>query len=187
MELRKHLVDGMGKDFGLDFRPKNHFGITGITITDPGTREADCSPTEPGWSGVTPRTTLMATMLERGSDVANGVLVDDTVKVIQRMLAYSKAFEPLMHTGVVFADVVARTQRQMPAHLLDRCQRHRHRPAAVCRRCTVGTDGVLRQRYPALGRYGAEQFHRYIAGHLDNFFPWSAGCSNRTRPICCPG
>ncbi|HMS77396.1 MlaD family protein [Gordonia sp. (in: high G+C Gram-positive bacteria)] len=120
MELRKHLVDGMGKDFGLDFRPKNYFGITGITITDPGTREAGLLADGTRVERRDAADYSMATMLERGSDVANGVLVDDTVKVIQRMLAYSKAFEPLMHTGVVFADVVARTQRQMPAYLLDR-------------------------------------------------------------------
>ena len=75
MELRKHLVDGMGKDFGLDFRPKNYFGITGITITDPGTREAGLLADGTRVERRDAADYSMATMLERGSDVANGVLM----------------------------------------------------------------------------------------------------------------
>ena len=120
VELSKRLVEGMGEDFAVDFRPKNYFGITGITITDPGSGRA--APLRDG-ARVERRDAAdysMATMIERGSDVANGTLVDETITVIERMLSYSKAFEPLMHTGVVFADVVAKTQAHTPAYLLDR-------------------------------------------------------------------
>lgn len=120
VDLDKGLVQGMGQDFTLDFRPKNYFGITGITITDPGDEAR--GPLRDG-DHLT-RTDIvdntLSTMIELGSDVANGTLVPETVNAIKRVVVYSGAFQPLLHTGVVVADTIARTQRETPAYLLDR-------------------------------------------------------------------
>lgn len=120
VDLERSLAHGMGQDFVVDFRPKNYFGITGINVVDPGD-QASGELTD--GDRVIRRDIsdyTMSTMIEQGSDVANGALVPDTMNAIKRVLVYTAAFEPLIHTGVVFADVVARTQQQTPAYLLDR-------------------------------------------------------------------
>lgn len=118
LELDRSSVAGLGRDFVVDFRPKNYFGITGLNIADTGdaalgeVRDGDHLTRDPGADYT------MATMIEQGSDVANGSLVPETMDAIKRVLVYSSAFEPLIHTGVVLADVVERTQREMPAELI---------------------------------------------------------------------
>ncbi|OZC32462.1 hypothetical protein [Gordonia polyisoprenivorans] len=120
VDLERSLAQGMGQDFVVDFRPKNYFGITGISVVNPGDPAA--GELTDG-DHVTRRDIgdyTMSTMIEQGSDVANGTLMPDTMNAIKRVLVYTAAFQPLIHTGVVFADVVARTQQQTPAYLLDR-------------------------------------------------------------------
>ncbi|MDS1114812.1 hypothetical protein RD149_13645 [Gordonia westfalica] len=118
LELDRAAVDGLGRDFGIDFRPKNYFGITGVNISDIGNAAAGELRNGDHLNRDAGADYTMATMIEQGSDVANGSLVPETMDAIKRVLAYTSAFEPLIHTGVVLADVVERTQREMPAELL---------------------------------------------------------------------
>lgn len=120
MDLQKSRVHGLRENFTAEFRPKNYFGITGIAITDPGADDApDLSDGDRILSaGITDAT--MSTMIQVGSDVVNDTLLPDTIKAVDRVLQYTSAFEPLIHTGVVFADVVAQTQKRTPAYLIDR-------------------------------------------------------------------
>jgi hypothetical protein len=120
VDLDRSLVRGMGQDFVIDFRPKNYFGITGVNITDPGSSESGELRDGDHVMRRDAGDYTMATMIEQGSDVANGTLVPETMDAIKRVLVYTGAFQPLIHTGVVFADTVARTQRETPAYLLDR-------------------------------------------------------------------
>lgn len=119
IRMDKSKVRGLARDFVMDFRPKNYFGITGINIENPG---------DSGRGGVLrdgdrlSRTAssdyTMATMIELGSGVATGTLLQPTMEAIKRAMAYTDAFQPLIHTGIVVADAVARTQRELPTALL---------------------------------------------------------------------
>lgn len=123
VDLDKNKVRGLGQDFVMDFRPKNYFGITGINIASPGDpahgllRDGDRL-----WRNTSADYT-MATMIEEGSGVATGTLTQPTIAAIKRALAYSAAFQPLIHTGIVLADTVARTQRELPAALIAKYNR----------------------------------------------------------------
>jgi len=118
LELDRSAVAGLGRDFGIDFRPKNYFGITGVNISDVGNAAAGEVRDGDRLNRSAGADYTMSTMIEQGSDVANGSLVPETMAAIKRVLVYTSAFEPLIHTGVVLADVVERTQREMPAELL---------------------------------------------------------------------
>ncbi|MGW0037004.1 MlaD family protein [Gordonia sp. NPDC003376] len=118
LDLDKNAVNGLGRDFVMDFRPKNYFGITGVTIADPGAGAGGVVHDGDHLSRAAGYDATMAAMIERGSDVANGTLLPSTTDAVRRVLVYTGAFEPLLHTGVVVADVVARTQRAMPRELL---------------------------------------------------------------------
>lgn len=120
MSLQRDRVRGMGRDFTAEFRPKNYFGITGIAITDPGSETSGALGDGDRIVKPTIIDATMSTMIEVGSDMVNGTLVPDTMSAISRVLRYTSAFEPLIHTGIVVADVVARTQRNTPAYLIDR-------------------------------------------------------------------
>ncbi|MFZ2176620.1 MAG: hypothetical protein WAW17_21780 [Rhodococcus sp. (in: high G+C Gram-positive bacteria)] len=95
LELDKDLAQGLTRNFVMDFRPSNYFGITALSIADPGSgglplAGGDRIATTPGGDFT------MARMIEQGSAVANGTLTDSTVAAIDQVLAYTDALSPLL-------------------------------------------------------------------------------------------
>ena len=93
---------------GLDFRPANYFGVTGINL-------------RPGVGGrplvngtlihVTPagNFTLQA-LLQRLGQISHGVLTPQLIDVVERTTTYVDGLDPLLETMLVVADTVAKVQ-----------------------------------------------------------------------------
>lgn len=109
-------IGGLTEDFAIDFRPENYFGVTALNVIP----ESSGSPLENGARLIRPSAAdyTMSTMIERGSIVTTGSLSQDMVDIVEKMLKYTDGLTPLIRSGLVFADVVAKTQRALPAELL---------------------------------------------------------------------
>lgn len=103
---------------GVDFRPENYFGVTAVNLV-----------AQRGGKALTDGETLdrttapdftMSTMLERGSIVVDGSLTRDMIDSLDKVMRYANGLAPLIQTGVIVADNVARTQQQLPATLIHR-------------------------------------------------------------------
>jgi hypothetical protein len=102
----------------IDFRPENYFGITAVNLATPG----DGVPLADGQvirRSAAPDFT-MSTMLEQGSLVIDGTLTESMISSLDKVVQYADGLAPLIRTGIVIADSVARTQRQLPTVLMNR-------------------------------------------------------------------
>lgn len=109
-------IDGLTDDFSIDFRPENYFGVTALNVVP----AKAGSPLEDGIRLVRSSAAdyTMSTMIERGSIVTAGSLSQDMVDTVEKILTYTNGLTPLLRSGLVFADVVAKTQRALPTDLL---------------------------------------------------------------------
>lgn len=119
MEVDKSIGGSLRSDMKIDFRPKNYFGITGLNIENVGTTGTPLREGQRVEFGSVADYT-MSTMIEQGSDVVEGSLQRPMTDAIRRSLTYSAALQPLIHTGIVVAQVVEKTQQAMPAELIAR-------------------------------------------------------------------
>lgn len=62
----------------------------------------------------------MSTMLEQGSLVIDGTLTKSMISSLDKVIQYADGLAPLIRTGIVVADSVARAQRQLPSVLMNR-------------------------------------------------------------------
>ncbi|UKO91113.1 mammalian cell entry protein [Gordonia amicalis] len=102
--------------FDVDFRPENYFGITAVNLV---AREGG-SPISEGQvirRQSSPDFT-MSTMLENGSLVVDGALTKEMIAGLNEVIRYANGLAPLIQAGVIVADSVAQTQRQLPTTLL---------------------------------------------------------------------
>ncbi|MFX0578480.1 Mce family protein [Nocardia nepalensis] len=112
--LHPDRVHGLTDSFDIDFRPENYFGVTAINIT------GDAAAGRPLTAGrILPKQPLgdfsMSTMLEKGSFVVSGTLTDDMVATLDQVIKYTNGLNPMIQTGIVVADRVARTQQALPS------------------------------------------------------------------------
>lgn len=116
VSLDPNRIDGLTDAFEIDFRPENYFGVTALNVTpDPGGAplESGAQLTRGPAGDYT-----MSTMIERGSVVATGTLSDEMVKTLEKILSYTNGLTPLLRSGLIVADQVAKTQKAVPSELL---------------------------------------------------------------------
>ncbi|OPX12051.1 Mammalian cell entry related domain protein [Mycobacterium sp. AT1] len=99
---------GLTDTMGLDFRPANYFGVTGINVR-PG--QGGRPLTNGSLIHVTPtgNFTLQA-MLQRLGEISHGVFTPKLVDVIERSTTYLDGLDPLLETMLVVAETTARVQ-----------------------------------------------------------------------------
>lgn len=116
VELDATKIVGLTDGFAIDFRPENYFGVTALNVV-PG---SDGSPLVNGAKLIRSSAAdyTMSTMIERGSIVAAGSLSQDMVDIVEKILRYTNGLTPLLRSGLIFTDVLAKTQRELPAELL---------------------------------------------------------------------
>jgi hypothetical protein len=101
-------TQGLTDTFGLDYRPSNYFGVTGVNII-PGQGGA---PLRSGAKiSVTPagNFTLQA-LLYRLGQLSNQVVTPRLISVVERATRYTDALTPLLETMVVVSTTVADVQ-----------------------------------------------------------------------------
>lgn len=118
VELQPDRVRGLTDNVDVDFRPANYFGVTALNLTE---RTGGAALR----TGVRlHRPTIgdytMSTMIERGSIVVSGTLSQDMVDTLDKVLTYTDGLTPLIRSGLIFADQVAKTQKAMPTELFGR-------------------------------------------------------------------
>jgi hypothetical protein len=102
----------------VDFRPENYFGITALNLA----KASDGVPLADGQvirRSAAPDFT-MSTMLEQGSLVLDGTLTKSMISSLDKVVRYADGLAPLIRTGIVVADSVAKSQRELPTVLMNR-------------------------------------------------------------------
>jgi ABC-type transporter Mla subunit MlaD len=117
LSLNTSDIDGLTDAFDVDFRPANYFGVTGVNVIG-----------RPGGSQLVAGQTLnriplgdftMSTMIEKGSLVINGTLTNDMISTLDKVIRYTNGLNPMIQSGIVFADTIAKTQRALPSTLFN--------------------------------------------------------------------
>ena len=115
-DLESAPTSGLTDTVGLDFRPANYFGVTGINLV-PGTggqrlrNGAQISVAPQG------NFTLQA-LLSRLGEITGGVVTPQLVDVINRATRYTDGLNPLIESFLVAADSVAKVQTVSTEQLL---------------------------------------------------------------------
>ncbi|MVU80779.1 Mce family protein [Nocardia sp. ET3-3] len=118
LSLRPSEIRGLTDSFDVDFRPLNYFGIAAVNLVG-----------NPGGGAlvadrVLDRTSVgdytMSTMLEQGSHTIDGTLTESMITALNKVIRYTDGLTPLIQTGIVFADRVAKAQQAFPSELLGR-------------------------------------------------------------------
>lgn len=115
-DLQKDSSTGLTDTMGIDFRPINYFGVTGINlVAGPGGQ-----PLRNGMQLATvPRgnSTLQA-LLSRAGDISESALTPQLISVIDRTVRYTDALTPLIETMLIAMGTVADVQTVSTAKLL---------------------------------------------------------------------
>jgi hypothetical protein len=116
-ELQRGPTTGLTDTMGIDFRPANYFGVTGINLRpgDGGQRLVNGSRIKTTPAG---NFTLQA-LLSRLGDISHGVLTPHLADVIERATNYTDGLDPLLETMLVVANSLANVQTVSTARLLD--------------------------------------------------------------------
>ena len=115
-DLEKAPVSGLTEALGIDFRPVNYFGVSGINLT-PGSggqplRDGTRISTAPKGNS-----TLQALLSQLGQ-VSTGVLTPRLIEVIDRATRYTDALDPLIETAFIATNAVAQVQTVSTMQLL---------------------------------------------------------------------
>lgn len=115
-DLRHGPTTGLTDAMGIDFRPANYFGVTGINL-----RPGDGG--QALLNGSLIKTTpagnfTMQALLSRLGELSHGVFTPHLVDVIQRATDYTDGLDPLLETMLVVSTSVANVQNVSTAQLL---------------------------------------------------------------------
>jgi hypothetical protein len=115
-DLRQGPTAGLTDAMGIDFRPSNYFGVTGINLVpgDGGQALVNGSLIRTTPSG---NFTLQA-LLSRLGALSHGVLTPHLIDVIQRTTEYTDGLDPLLETMLVVSTSLANVQKVSTAQLL---------------------------------------------------------------------
>ncbi len=107
-DLQSNSVAGLTDTVGVDFRPINYFGVTGINLLagDGGTALRDGMQITTSPRG---NFTLQALLSQLG-EVSTGVLTPQLVQVVERATRYTDALNPLIETALIAANSLAQVQ-----------------------------------------------------------------------------
>lgn len=120
VHLDVHLESAPNEDltdtFGVDFRPANYFGVTGINLI-PGEggrplRNGSEISTVPAGNFTLP------TMLSQLGELTDGVITPQLIDVINRATSYTDGLNPLIESSLIAATTLARIQTVSTEQLL---------------------------------------------------------------------
>jgi hypothetical protein len=115
-ELRQGPTAGLTDAMGIDFRPANYFGVTGINLRPGNGGQALVN-------GSLIKTTpagnfTMQALLSRLGELSHGVFTPHLVDVVQRATDYTDGLNPLLETMLVVSTSVTNVQSVSTAQLL---------------------------------------------------------------------
>ncbi|MGV0777067.1 Mammalian cell entry related domain protein [Mycolicibacterium elephantis] len=115
-DLQAASAAGLTDTLGIDFRPANYFGVTGVNLV----RGGGGRPLEDGMRiQVTPRGNFaLQTLLSRLGEITDGVVTPQLVQVIDRSTAYVDGLNPLIETMLMVTKAVDNVQTVSTARLL---------------------------------------------------------------------
>lgn len=115
-DLETEPVSGLTDALGIDFRPVNYFGVSGLNLT-PG---AGGRPLRDGIriSTVPKGNSTLQALLSRLGQVSTGVLTPQLIDVIDRATRYTDALDPLVETAFIATNAVAQVQTISTMRLL---------------------------------------------------------------------
>ncbi|WP_432791013.1 Mammalian cell entry related domain protein [Mycolicibacterium sp. ELW1-p] len=107
---------GLTDAMGIDFRPSNYFGVTGINLLPADTGQ----PLHDGIRlEITPKGNFaLQTLLYQLGTLTNHVITQQLVDVIERTTRYTDALNPLLETMITVSTTVANVQTVGTAQLL---------------------------------------------------------------------
>jgi hypothetical protein len=107
-DLERAPTAGLTNTMGIDFRPANYFGITGINLTSGqgGNALAEGSVIDATPTG---NFTLQA-LLSRLGQVTNGVVTPRLISVVEKATAYTDGLDPLLDTMLTVSNSVTNVQ-----------------------------------------------------------------------------
>lgn len=131
--------------FEIDYRPENYFGVTAVYLSSKPGGQA-IRPGQVFARNETPDYT-MSTMLETGSLVIDGSLTGDVIASLDKVMRYANGLAPLIRSGIIVADQVARTQQQLPSVHLGRINRMLEEFPAFGQEVAGSLYAIINSRY----------------------------------------
>ncbi|MEZ0365016.1 MlaD family protein [Mycobacterium sp. pUA109] len=115
-DLYRGPAAGLTSAVGIDYRPANYFGVTGINLrpTDGGQPLTNGSRIETTPAG----NFTLQTMLSRLGELSGGVLTPHLIDVIEKATDYTDSLDPLLETMVIVSGSLANVQTVSTAQLL---------------------------------------------------------------------
>lgn len=115
-DLQRAPTAGLTDTVGIDFRPANYFGVTGINLRpgQGGQALAQGSLVKTTPSG---NFTLPA-LLSRLGELSHGVVTPHLIDVIEKVTDYADSLDPLLETMLVMSNSLAKVQTVSTARLL---------------------------------------------------------------------
>jgi hypothetical protein len=115
-DLQPGPTRGLTDAMGIDYRPSNYFGVTGINVIP----ARNGRPLQSGMQlriAPTGNFALQA-LIYRLGELSNGVFNDRLISVIQRATQYADGLTPLLETALIVANSVAKVQTVSTERLL---------------------------------------------------------------------
>jgi hypothetical protein len=115
-DLQAAPTAGLTDAMGIDFRPSNYFGVTGINVlpSDTGRPLHDGSRLN-----ITPKGNFaLQTLLYQLGELSDHVITQQLVDVIERATRYTDALNPLLETMITVSTTVTNVQTVNTAQLL---------------------------------------------------------------------
>jgi hypothetical protein len=115
-DLQRGPTAGLTNAVGIDFRPANYFGVTGINLR-PGVggqalKSGSVIETTPAGNFT------LQVLLSRLGEVTHGVVTPQLIDVIKKATRYTDSLNPLLETIVVVSEAVTNVQTVSTAQLL---------------------------------------------------------------------
>ncbi|SLG56249.1 MlaD family protein [Mycobacteroides abscessus] len=121
IRLNTSDIHGLTDEFGYDFRPKNTFGVSALSLTP---RDGGSPLIEGQRIARAPEiNATMSQMLSGQVNFVNKVLTDKLARFIGHSVNYTAATAPLIESGLAFTSLITQTQREESAVLLRRFNR----------------------------------------------------------------
>jgi MlaD protein len=115
-DFQRRYTRGLTDAMGIDYRPSNYFGVTGINVIP----AQSGRPLESGMQiSLMPKGNFsLQALLYRLGEVANGVLNQRLISVIERATRYADGLNPLLETVLMIGNSVATVQTVSTERLL---------------------------------------------------------------------
>lgn len=115
-DLQPGPTRGLTDAMGIDYRPSNYFGVTGINVTP----AENGHPLRNGMQmTITPQGNFsLQALLYRLGEITNGVFDQRLISVIERATRYVDGLNPLLETALMVGNSVAKVQTVSAERLL---------------------------------------------------------------------